>query len=79
MNDKEFRDMSLYKEIAKADSQSGAKRLLPLSFYEKYIIRGRKKAEYGKEKSAIWWMIMIFCVVYGFETIYKVLITIPIE
>jgi len=79
MDDKEFRNMSLYKEALKGSSENEQKRVRPLSFYEKYITRGRKQEERGKEKTAIWWMIMIFCVVYGFETIYKILITIPIE
>ncbi|MGE4213475.1 MAG: hypothetical protein AB7E42_01695 [Anaerotignaceae bacterium] len=71
MNDKDFKKMSAYKD-SMADLESGKVRTQ--SVYERVV--GTKKEEKNKKesKSAIWWMIMIFCLVYGFEIVYKAII-----
>ena len=75
MKDKEYGNMSMYKQSL-GHIDNNKKR--PLTFYEKNI---KKKTENKTEnktekepKSAIWWMIMIFCLVYGFEFFYNALI-----
>lgn len=71
MNDKDFKEMSAYKD-SMMDLESGKVRTQ--SVYERLV--GTKKEEKNKKepKTAIWWMIMIFCLVYGFEIVYKAII-----
>lgn len=72
MNDKDFKKMSAYKD-SMADLESGKMRTQ--SVYERVVGANKEKREARKEpKSAIWWMIMIFCLVYGFEVVYKAII-----
>lgn len=86
MNNKDFDNMrrqhltSVSGDIKKNSSVKGFglssilnKRLVtPESMKEKSAAEKTKKEE---PKSAIWWMIMIFCLVYGFEIFYKTLLT----
>lgn len=69
MEDKEFQRLSNYKQSLEVN---GGQR--PMSFYEKYIKKTKENKETKEPKTAIWWMIMIFCLVYGFEVVYKALI-----
>lgn len=71
MNDKDFKKLSAYKD-SMVDLESGKVRTQ--SVYERMV--GTKKEDESKKepKTAIWWMIMIFCLVYGFEIVYKAII-----
>ncbi len=71
MKDKDYGNMSMYKQsLGHVDNNQ--KR--PLTFYENFIKKERTKKSEKAPKSAIWWMIMIFCLVYGFEYIYKAML-----
>jgi len=86
MNNKDFDNMrrqhlsSVSKDIKNSSSGKGStlksilnKRLVtPESLKEKSVGESTEKKE---PKTAIWWMIMIFCLVYGFEIFYKTLLT----
>ncbi len=71
MDDKEFRKIKDYKMQLESDRKQR-----PLTVYER-LIGGRKrtaKKEEGEPKTAIWWMIMIFCIVYGIQIVYEALV-----
>jgi|GEM_PF-5554788 len=61
MDDKSFRNMDLYKQNLKMDNDQKLK---------KYKVKEEKEP-----KSAIWWMIMIFCIVYGVQIVYHNILT----
>lgn len=69
MDDKDFKKLSAYKD-SMMDLESGKVRTQ--SVYERIV--GTKKEEKKEPKTAIWWMIMLFCLVYGFEIVYKAII-----
>lgn len=76
MDDKDFNDLANYKQTL--GDEGKPKRM---TFYDTYIKKGKNKNSEGEKKepkSAIWWMIMIFCVVYGIEIVYNALIAAPI-
>ena len=58
MDDKEFKQMNLYNERMLDDNNRK---------YDKYKVKKQEK----EPKTAIWWAIMIFCFVYGFQIIYN--------
>ena len=58
MDDKEFKRMSLYNENLHQMNNDK---------YKKYKVDKNEK----EPKTAIWWMIMIFCVVYGTQIVYN--------
>ena len=58
MDDKEFKRMNLYNESI---HQTNKKK------YKKYKVNKKEK----EPKTAIWWMIMLFCIVYGMEIVYN--------
>ncbi|MCQ4727140.1 hypothetical protein NE664_10850 [Anaerotignum faecicola] len=62
MNDNDFRDLQNYK----IDIASGKK--------EKYK-KERVNKDEKEPKTAIWWMIMIFCIVYGVQIVYNAMVT----
>ena len=71
MDDKEFRKIKDYKMQLESDRKQR-----PLTVYER-LIGGRKrtaKKEEGEPKTAIWWIIMIFCIVYGIQIVYEALV-----
>ena len=49
--------MDMYKQTIKMETDEKLK---------KYKVKEEKEP-----KSAIWWMIMIFCVVYGIQIVYR--------
>ncbi len=62
LNDNDFRDLQNYK----IDIASGKK--------EKYK-KERVNKDEKEPKTAIWWMIMIFCIVYGVQIVYNAMVT----
>ena len=58
MTDKEIKQMKLKDESIMRNSKET---------YREYKVNKNEK----EPKTAIWWMIMIFCVVYGFEVVYN--------
>ena len=78
MKDKDFQDLSNYRQgldLKNTQEQMGTQK--PMTFYEKYIKKDKSKNQDKESKSAIWWMIMIFCIVYGIEIVYNALIAGP--
>ena len=71
MDDKDFKKMLAYKD-SMADLESG--KMKTQSVYERMVGTNKEKQAKKESKSAIWWMIMIFCLVYGFELVYKAII-----
>jgi len=71
VNDKDFKNMSTYKDSMQ-DLESGKVRTQ--SVYERFIETKKEDKKEKEPKSAIWWMIMLFCLVYGFEIVYKSII-----
>ena len=70
MDDKEFRKIKDYQLQLDSDRKQR-----PMTVYER-LIGGRKRAakeEEGEPKTAIWWMIMIFSIVYGIQIVYEAL------
>ncbi|MGL4790452.1 MAG: hypothetical protein ACRCW1_03500 [Anaerotignaceae bacterium] len=71
MDDKSFRDMQSYKETKYSERKT---------LYSQYMgKREALKKENGQDtqkepKTAIWWMIMLFCIVYGFELLYNAML-----
>jgi len=61
MNNKEIREMKLKSESIMRDSKEK---------YKEYKVNKNEK----EPKTAIWWMIMLFCIVYGFEQVYKTIL-----
>ena len=62
LNDNDFRDLQNYK----IDIASGKK--------EKYK-KERVNKDEKEPKTAIGWMIMIFCIVYGVQIVYNAMVT----
>ena len=62
LNDNDFKDLQNYK----IDIASGKK--------EKYK-KERVNKDEKEPKTAIWWMIMIFCIVYGVQIVYNAMVT----
>jgi hypothetical protein len=83
MNDKDYNSMrqnhiDLFKnEESKNKNKSQLasilnKRIVDRQDLSKKTTAGQTEKE--KPKTAIWWMIMIFCIVYGIEIVYNALI-----
>lgn len=70
MDDKEYRRIKDYKLQLESE-----KKQRPMTVYER-LIGGRKRAakQEGEPKTAIWWMIMIFSIVYGIQIVYEALV-----
>ncbi|MCI8341906.1 MAG: hypothetical protein HFE62_01620 [Firmicutes bacterium] len=58
MNNNEFKDMQNYKMDLKYDNKER---------YKKERVNKDEK----EPKTAIWWMIVIFCIVYGTQHLYN--------
>ena len=58
MNDKDFKRMNMYNERILADNKEK---------YKDFKVNKNEK----EPKTAIWWAIMMFCIVYGIEVVYN--------
>ena len=87
MNDKDFNSMrqqhrSIFtteeekRETSPIATILGA-RLTPTGNKNKTAVDGQPNGTEKKPKTAIWWMIMIFCIVYGIEIVYNAMVNGP--
>ncbi len=58
MDDKEFKRMNLYNNRVNEENREK---------YNKYKVNKDEK----EPKTAIWWAIMLFCIVYGIQVVYN--------
>ena len=58
MDDREFKRMNMYNQrISEVNNEK----------YSKYKVKKNEK----EPKTAIWWAIMMFCIVYGIQVVYN--------
>ena len=87
MNDKAFNSMrQQHSSLFARDENNGksplanllSKRIInPSGNKKRTAVDGQPNGTEKKPKTAIWWMIMIFCIVYGIEIVYNAMLNGP--